>query len=115
MIKDTKQEIKELDAIINLYKDDAMDGLRNKIWAWHNNLITKQREGATDEKAVNIWIFTCPKCNKRVIRLPLTNYRENGKLYHIPSFGKAKCLNCGWESKPYGEGLLKTSIDTKQE
>jgi len=48
-----EEQIKEIDAIINLYKDEPNDGLRNKIWAWHTNLLKQQeqeiREGSVKE------------------------------------------------------------------
>jgi len=46
--------------------------------------------------------YRCPKCGSVVTKLPITNYKEEGKTYHIPYFGKAKCDKCGWESGPYG-------------
>lgn len=52
--------------------------------------------------------YLCPKCGKKITKVPLANYRENGKLWHIPHTGKAKCDNCGWESGPYGRNTSNT-------
>lgn len=41
-----EEQLKELDALINLYKDDPNDGLRNKIWVWYTNKLTKAQEEA---------------------------------------------------------------------
>lgn len=43
-----KEKIEELDAIINLYKDDPADGLRNKIWAWHTRLLEQAQRDAVE-------------------------------------------------------------------
>ena len=53
-------------------------------------------------------IWTCPKCGSEITKLPLTDYIENGKAWHIPHFGKARCNKCGWESELYGRGLVQT-------
>ena len=52
-----KEKIEELDAIINLYKDDPNDGLRNKIWVFIETLL-KEREKEAVAGHKNI----CSKC-----------------------------------------------------
>lgn len=44
--------------------------------------------------------YFCPVCKSKLTKIPLSNYRENGKLWHIPSFGQASCDKCGWVSRP---------------
>jgi len=51
--------------------------------------------------------YYCPKCKAEINRTPTSNYKEGGKLWHIPHFGRADCTNCGWKSGPYGHGLVK--------
>lgn len=51
--------------------------------------------------------YYCPKCNREVTRIPISSYtNEEGKSIHIPHFGRAHCTNCGWQSEPYGRGLI---------
>jgi hypothetical protein len=45
-MKNIDEQIEELDAIINLYKADPADGLRNKIWEWHKGVVQKERAEA---------------------------------------------------------------------
>jgi len=57
--------------------------------------------------------YKCPNCGAVVTKLPISDYKEDGKTFHISYVGKAKCDKCGWESKPYGEGLTKEN-DSEQ-
>ncbi|OGH47688.1 MAG: hypothetical protein A3A51_03700 [Candidatus Levybacteria bacterium RIFCSPLOWO2_01_FULL_39_10] len=51
--------------------------------------------------------YLCPECGTEITKLPTVSYKEKGKVWHIPHFGKAKCSKCGWESEPYGKGLIQ--------
>lgn len=51
--------------------------------------------------------FYCPNCGKKITKIPTSSYKEKGKDWHIPHFGRAKCDKCGWKSEPYGKGLIQ--------
>lgn len=83
-----EEQIKELDAIINLYKDEPYDGLRNKIWAWHTKKLTQRIEQTI--KAIKIgygsvyYHFNVPQqtaINEYIdeIFIKLSQQREKGK------------------------------------
>lgn len=42
------------------------------------------------------WILC--KAGKHWVRRPLTNYRENGQLWHVPSFSELFCSRCDNEN-----------------
>jgi len=56
-----EEQIKELDALINLYKDDPNDGLRNKIWVWYTNKLTQVQEEAVLENLAQMNIYAMHK------------------------------------------------------
>ncbi|EKD86430.1 MAG: hypothetical protein ACD_37C00288G0002 [uncultured bacterium] len=56
--------------------------------------------------------YYCPKCKSEITKTPTSSYKEGGKIWHIPHFGRAVCTNCGWKSGPYGYGLVKDKETT---
>lgn len=120
----TNAQIKELDAIINLYKDDPADGLRNKIWDWHtkntpsvdvekikqefNSFLIAQealREGEEWNDTINsLWNFF----------LPYLQSQSGDALYCVSKNNKPGLLMVSKRQKDFFEKWEKETKPSKE-